>query len=50
MAMENKIISMKKKISIICVVVAISLSGCSIFKKDCHCPKVYYKSYPSPGK
>ncbi|WP_262502263.1 hypothetical protein [Pedobacter terrae] len=41
---------MKTKISIICVIAAVALSGCSIFKKDCNCPKVYYKSYPSPQK
>jgi hypothetical protein len=45
--LKIKLKSMKKKVSIVCIVAAIALSGCSVFKKDCHCPKVYYKSYPS---
>ncbi|MFC3365111.1 hypothetical protein ACFOG5_18195 [Pedobacter fastidiosus] len=41
---------MKKLASLICVIVALSLSGCGIFKKGCNCPKVYYKSYPAQQK
>jgi len=40
---------MKKIINLLVVIAVLSLSGCSIFKKDCNCPKVYYKSYPSPN-
>lgn len=41
---------MKKRISLIGMVLIIGLNSCGIFKKGCNCPKVYYKSYPQSRK
>ena len=38
---------MKKIVNSILILTALFMSGCSIFKKNCNCPKVYYKTYPS---
>jgi hypothetical protein len=36
---------MKKIYSISCLALIVLLSGCSIFKPGCHCPKVSYSTH-----
>ncbi|MBB6501480.1 hypothetical protein [Pedobacter cryoconitis] len=37
---------MRRKISLLLLLAAVGLNGCSIFRPGCHCPKVVHTAGP----